>query len=398
MPILLPYPVIKLKKGKERSLLQKHPWVFSGAIQSEPVTLRNGDLVQVHSHEGLYLATGHFQRGTISVRCFDFTAAPIDEDFIAAKIKGALLLRKTLKLPCPSTNCYRLIHGEGDGMPGLIADVYGNTLVIQTFTLGMHLLKPVLSQVIQQEMPDIDAIYDKSAETMNKHGITIDKDDFLFRKGNYLPDEFVVENGIKFSIDFINGQKTGFFLDQRFNRDLLRSYAAGKKILNTFSYSGGFSLSALKGEASEVHSVDSSAKAMDGLEKNLLLNSFGQIHHSYTEDVMHFFKMNNEEYDIIILDPPAYAKHLNQTANAMIGYRNLNTTGMKHVKTGGLLFTFSCSQAVDKELFRKIIFQSALQAKKEVKILHQLSQPADHPVSIYHPEAEYLKGFVLMIL
>jgi 23S rRNA (cytosine1962-C5)-methyltransferase len=394
----LPYPVIQLKKGKERSLLQKHPWVFSGAIHHEPSSLENGDTVQVQSFSGEYLATGHFQRGTISVRCIDFTGALIDEEFLRQKIRRCISLRKVLHLPGMETNCYRLIHGEGDEMPGLIADIYGNTIVLQTYTLGMHYLKPLLTAILPQEILTIDAIYDKSAETMNKHGNNVEQDAFLFKKSDYSANDYVIENGIKFSIDFIGGQKTGFFLDQRENRQLLTHYASGKSILNTFCYTGGFSLAALEGNAKEVNSVDSSSKAMEGLEKNLLLNNFSARHTSHTTDVMSFLKTTEEKYDILVLDPPAFAKHLNQTSNAMIGYRNLNTEGLKHIESGGLLFTFSCSQAIDKELFRKIIFQSALQAKREVKILHQLSQPPDHPVSIYHPEAEYLKGFVLMVI
>ncbi len=396
-PENLPYPVIRLKKGKERSLLQKHPWVFSGAIHHEPAELENGDLVQVHSYTGEYLATGHFNRGTISIRCLDFTGSTLDEKFFIHKIRNCIALRKSIGLPGLQTNCYRLIHGEGDAMPGLIADIYGDTLVLQTYTAGMQKLKGILTKVISEELPFLNAIYDKSAETMSKHGNTPAPDTFLYKKPDYRQGDTVKEHNICYSVDFISGQKTGFFLDQRENRQLLKHYSANKKILNTFCYTGGFSLAALDGNAKEVHSVDSSARAMEGLEKNLLLNNFKGAHQPFTTDVMSFLKTAAHDYDIIILDPPAFAKHLNQTANAMIGYRNLNTEGIKHVKPGGLLFTFSCSQAIDKELFRKIIFQSALQASREIKILHQLSQPPDHPVSIYHPEAEYLKGFVLFV-
>ncbi len=393
----LPYPVIQLKKSKERSLLQRHPWVFSGAIAKEPPSLENGDLVQVHSAAGEYLATGHFHRATITVRCLDFDGNVIDEFFLRNKIRNCLTLRKNIHLPNYQSNCFRLIHGEGDGFPGLIADVYGNTLVLQSYTAGMHKLKTMLLPVLKNELSFIDAIYDKSNETMSKHGISTGGDEFLFRKPDYKAEEFVIENGIKYSVDFIGGQKTGFFLDQRDNRQLLRHYSEGKSVLNTFCYTGGFSLASLNGMAQKVVSIDSSARAMEGLDRNLLLNQFKSIHSSVTADAMAYLKSASEMFDIVILDPPAFAKHLNQTSNAIIGYRNLNTAGFRHVKPGGLLFTFSCSQAVDRELFRKIIFQSALQAGREVKILHHLSQPPDHPVSIYHPEGEYLKGLVLMV-
>lgn len=393
----LPYPIIQLKKGKERSLIQKHPWVFSGAIAKEPASLSNGDVVQVHSDKGEYLATGHFQRGTISVRCLDFDEKVLDDKFFREKIRKCLVLRTHLSFPNKETNSFRLIHGEGDGMPGLIADVYGNTVVLQSYTLGMQAIKSFLAQLILEEMPYVDAVYDKSGETMAKHGHEKSENIFLAKRENYVPDEIVVEHGIKLSVDFIHGQKTGFFLDQRDNRQLLKQYSKGKTVLNTFAYTGGFSLASLQGGATEVHSVDSSVRAIEGLEFNIKANQFQGKHQSSTSDVMTYLRQLEMQYDIIILDPPAFAKHLNQVSNAMIGYRNLNTEGLKHVKSGGLLFTFSCSQAVDKELFRKIIFQSAIQAHREVKIIHQLTQPADHPVSIYHPEAEYLKGLVLFV-
>ena len=393
----IPYPAIRLKKGKERSLLQKHPWVFSGAIQSEPSGLKEGDIVQVISHDQQYLATGHFHKGTITVRCFDFTGSMPDQELFRRKIKTAAALRTSIGLPSANTDCYRLIHGEGDGFPGLIIDVYGNTAVIQCYTIGMYHLRKEHARILTEEINGLVAVYDKSAETMSKHGAVSAGDDFLIQPDNYQPSSFVIENGLKFHVDFIHGQKTGFFLDQRENRTLLGNYAEGKSVLNTFCYTGGFSLSALRGGATLVHSVDSSKRAIEGVERNLSLQTFTGQHESFCMDVMTYLKQSEQHYDVIILDPPAYAKHLNQTANAMIGYRNLNTEGLRKIKRGGILFTFSCSQAIDKELFRKLIFQSALQAGREVKILHQLSQPPDHPVSIYHPEAEYLKGLVLYI-
>ncbi len=393
----LTYPSIRLKKGKERSLLQKHPWVFSGAIEHEPPGLKEGAIVQVISQNKEYLATGHWHKGTITVRCFDFSGSIPDTHLFRRKIQAAIQLRNAIYLPKENTNCYRLIHGEGDGFPGLIVDIYGNTAIIQCYTAGMYQLRQMLAAIILEEIPCLTAIYDKSNETMSKHGADSEGDDFLIQSENYTPPEFIEENGIKFHVDFINGQKTGFFLDQRENRKLLGSFTNGKTVLNTFCYTGGFSLFALEGGAKLVHSVDSSKRAIEGVEKNLTLQSYTGSHQSYCMDVIPFLKQVTETYDVIILDPPAYAKHLNQTSNAMIGYRNLNTEGIRKVREGGILFTFSCSQAIDKDLFRKLVFQSALQAGREVKILHQLSQPADHPVSIYHPEAEYLKGLVLYV-
>lgn len=393
----LPYPVIRLKKGKERSLLQRHPWVFSGAIAQEPDSLHDGDIVQVSDNQGGFLAIGHFHKGTITVRCFSFEEIPAEKEFFRDKIRKSLQLRKSLGLPSQQTNCFRLIHGEGDGMPGLVADIYANTLVLQCYTQGMYNLRNTLAEIAIEEIPFIESVYDKSRETMSKQGGTSTEDSYLQKRTGCEPFLIVKENGLSFHIDFVMGQKTGFFLDQRDNRQLLRQVSKGRSVLNTFCYTGGFSVAALEGDATMVHSVDSSARAMEATEKNVLLQGKAERHTASTEDVMGFLKKSKETWDIVVLDPPAYAKHLNQVSNAMIGYRNLNTEGLRHVAKGGLLFTFSCSQAVDAELFRKIIFQSALQAGREVKILHRLSQPADHPVSIYHPEAEYLKGLLLFV-
>jgi len=395
----LPYPIIVLKPGKERSILFKHPWIFSGAIAKEPAELKEGSIVSVHSNSGNYLATGHFHKGTITVRCFDYSNAIVDQALWTSKIKSAWNYRKKIGLiHHPTINAYRLVHAEGDGFPGLVIDVYGNTAIVQCYTEGMYDAKTFIAEALKEVLGNsLQAIYDKSKETMSKQGATSNDDGFLWKKGGYEPTPYVTEHDVKFSIDFIEGQKTGFFIDQRDNRELLRSYSKGKNVLNTFCYTGGFSLYALLGGASKVNSVDSSKKAIEGLNKNIELNFDKPNHTSYTEDVMNFFKKTEENYDIIVLDPPAYAKHLSQVKNAMVGYRNLNTEGIKRIKPGGILFTFSCSQAVDKELFRKVIFQSAIQAGRNVRIMHQLTQPADHPVSIYHPEAEYLKGFVLFV-
>lgn len=391
------YPVIRLKKGREKSLRQKHPWVFSGAVDQQAKGLQEGDLVQVVSSEGDLLATGHFHGGNILVRCLDFEGSIVNPDFFKRRISQSMQLRLRAGLPNPHTNCFRLIHGEGDGLPGLVADVYGNTLVIQTYTAGMHRHREWIAEAAIDRLPFLSAVYDKSRETMAKHGTVLSEDGFLIRNDGYTPPAFVTENGMKLTVDFEQGQKTGFFIDQRDNRSLLGGYSKGKSVLNTFCYTGGFTISAFRGGADEVVSVDSSARAIAGLESNIRLNEISKGHHAVTGDVMHFLKGDDKQYDIVVLDPPAYAKHLSQTRNAMIGYRTLNTAGIKKVKPGGLLFTFSCSQAIDRELFRKLVFQSALQAGRDARILHQLSQPADHPVSIFHPEAEYLKGLVLYI-
>ena len=391
------YPVIRLKKGREKSLLQKHPWVFSGAVDQQAKGLLEGDLVHVISANGTLLATGHFHAGNILVRCLDFQGSIINRDFFGRRIRQSLMLRQRAGLPNPHTNCFRLFHGEGDGLPGLVADVYGNTLVVQTYTAGMHRHLEWIAEAALEQLPFLSAVYNKSRETMSKHGKVLSEDGFLIRKDGYESPAYVIENGMKLTVDFEKGQKTGFFIDQRDNRNLLGSYSKGKKVLNTFCYNGGFTVSAFLGGADEVVSVDSSARAMAGLEENLKLNEISRCHESITADVMNFMKGDDRQYDIVVLDPPAYAKHLSQTRNAMIGYRTLNTAGIKKVKPGGLLFTFSCSQAIDRELFRKLVFQSTLQAGRDARILHQLSQPADHPVSIFHPEAEYLKGLVLYI-
>jgi 23S rRNA (cytosine1962-C5)-methyltransferase len=393
------YPVIELKKGKEKSVLAKHPWVFSGAIAKEPKDLNEGTIVSVIDNNKNYLATGHFHKATISVRCLDFENNTIDLAFWTKKIQNAYNFRNTLGLiNNTTTTIYRLIHGEGDGCPGLVIDIYDKTAIIQVYTKGMYdailLINDALVNVYKE---NIKAIYSKSAETLSKHGVQNIIDDYTYRHEDFREADFALENNLKFKINYVEGQKTGFFIDQRNNRSLVQHYAKGKSVLNTFCYTGGFSLYALQGGASKVVSVDSSKKAMEGVEANVQLNFPKANHEGTTEDVMTYLKKSNEQFDLIILDPPAYAKHLSQVKNAMVGYRNLNTEGLKKINKGGILFTFSCSQAIDKELFRKIIFQSALQAGRNVRILHQLSQPEDHPISIYHPESEYLKGFVLYV-
>lgn len=393
------YPIIQLKNGKEKSVLSRHPWIFSGAIAKEPKNLNEGEIVVVTDSQNNYLATGHFHKATISVRCLDFENNAIDLSFWIRKIQSAYELRQSIELTQnPHTNIYRLIHGEGDGCPGLVIDIYNHTAIIQVYTKGMYnAIAEIKDALLSVYGNRLKAIYSKSSETLAKHGVANISDDYLYKSEDYQELPYALENSIKFSVNYLEGQKTGFFIDQRNNRSLVEHYSNGKSVLNTFCYTGGFSLYALKGGATKVVSVDSSKKAIEGVNKNIEQNFPKANHESITEDVMTYLKKSTDQFDLIILDPPAYAKHLSQVKNAMVGYRNLNTEGLKKIKKGGILFTFSCSQAIDKELFRKIIFQSALQAGRNVRILHQLSQPEDHPISIYHPESEYLKGFVLYV-
>lgn len=393
------YPVLRLKKGKERSILNKHPWIFSGALHPEPKGIQEGDLVHVSTEDGKVVATGMFHKSSITVRCLTFEESLIDQDFWNHRMQLAWDYREKLMLTSSNhTNAFRLIHGEGDGLPGLVIDYYDGVCVLQLYTAGMfHQRELILNALRNVKGLNLKAIFDKSAETLSRYRPDQGNDGFLYKIDDELP-AYILENGIKFKVDYEGGQKTGFFLDQRDNRTLVKHYAKGKKVLNTFSYTGGFSLYALSAGASLVHSVDSSKRAVEGIEANIALNDFNtDIHTGYAMDVMSFLKSSSENYDLIILDPPAYAKHLSQAKQAIIGYRNLNTEGLKRIKSGGILFTFSCSQVIDKELFRKIIFQSALQANRKVRIMHQLNQPADHPVNIYHPEAEYLKGLVVYV-
>jgi 23S rRNA (cytosine1962-C5)-methyltransferase len=390
------FPKVVLKKGKERSLLNLHPWLFSGAVEKVSMEVREGDVVEVFSHDDRYLATGHYHEGSIKTRIFSFEKTDCSYEFWKEKLQRAFALRQQLNLVSNAdTNVYRLVHAEGDGLPGLIIDIYNATAVIQTHTLGMHGIKNILVDALKAIYGSrLSAIYDKSADTMSRQESIHVKNEFLFGKEEEIE---VVENGIRFHIDFETGQKTGFFIDQRSNRKLLGEYSPGKKVLNTFAYSGGFSLYALKAGAERVHSVDSSKKAAELAEKNVASNFTDAAHEFFAEDVFDFLKISETGYDVMVLDPPAFAKHLSAVDKATIGYRNLNSEAMKRIQKNGILFTFSCSQAIDKNLFRKIIFTAALQAKRNVKVLHQLSQPADHPVSIYHPEGEYLKGLVLFI-
>jgi 23S rRNA (cytosine1962-C5)-methyltransferase len=391
---------IRLKPTKEKSVLRFHPWVFSGAIKEVDSDIIEGDIVEVISNKGRYLATGHYQIGTISVRIFEFKQQPIDDHYWSTKIAKAISLRNDLGfIDNKTTNIFRLVHAEGDEMPGCIIDVYNTAAIVQFHSFGMWKLRNTFSSIIQKLLPKIEYIYDKSSKTLPEKFI-IDNticNSYLYKSGK--EDQVVAsEHNNLFEIDWINGQKTGFFIDQRENRQLLGQLSKGKKVLNTFCYSGGFSIFALNGGAKEVHSLDSSKKAIELVEKNLeLIDSKIGKHESIVDDAMDFMKNLKEDYDIIVLDPPAFAKHQKVRHKAIQGYKRLNGRAIEQIKPGGILFTFSCSQVIDKELFRHTILSAAINAGRSVKILHQLHQPADHPVNIYHPESEYLKGLVLKI-
>ncbi len=391
------YRTIILKPAKQRSLLNFHPWVFSGAIQTNVKDFIEGEIVEVFDSSNQYLATGHFHHGSIMIRILTFNRELIDESFWKREIVSAFELRKSLPQFKNDTNCYRLVHGEGDGLTGLVIDIYNTTAVIQSHSTGMMNELNDISAALQSIVElNLKTIYVKKTDSGSSKAEKIKENMFLLGNDK---DGVVHENGIKFYIDWEEGQKTGFFLDQRDNRKLLGTYAAGKKVLNTFCYSGGFSMYALKAGAAHVDSVDASKKAIEWTDKNFELNFAGNTNHtSHCSDVFDFLKSNGSEYDVIILDPPAFAKHLSAVDKAVIGYRNLNYDAIKRIKPGGIIFTFSCSQAIDKQLFRKTVFTAAVKANRKVRILHQLSQGTDHPINLYHPESEYLKGLVLQVL
>ena len=394
---------IILNKGKEQSLKRFHPWVFSGAVKKieggEPA---EGDVVEVYSSIGEYLGCGHYQIGSITVRILSFEKVAIDQNFWNNAIQGAYNARKTLGLiGAADTDAYRLVHGEGDFLPGLIIDVYGKTAVIQAHSAGMFLAKGAIAQALKKVYgPALAAIYDKSEGTAPfKAGLDL-KDGYLYKEEGIEDAQVVLENGNKFQVNWVEGQKTGFFLDQRDNRALVKKYAAGKNVLNLFCYTGGFSIYALNGGATHVDSVDSSRKAMDMVVKNVELNGFteGVEHTSYCEDAIEYMrKCEAGKYDLMIVDPPAFAKHRGALDNALRAYKRLNALAIEKVKPGGVVFTYSCSQVVDKINFALAIFSAAAQTGCRVRILHRLTQPADHPVNIYHPEGEYLKGLVLLV-
>lgn len=386
-----------LKPKKEESLLRFHPWIFSGAIKGIIGNPNEGDVVEVYTSNNEFIALGHYQVGSITVRVISFEPTIIDQDFWNDKVQRAYDARQALGLTSSTTtNCYRLIHGEGDNLPGLIVDIYGETAVVQSHSVGMYLSRQNITEAIKHVYGNqIKAIYDKSEGTLPfKAGLNA-KDEYLF--GNSI-DTPVLENGIKFNVSWEEGQKTGFFLDQRDNRELVGKYSKGRDVLNMFCYTGGFSLYALAGGANSVDSVDSSQKAMNMVDRNVEVN-FGTEHKhtSYAEDAFEYLRTIDGKYDLIILDPPAFAKHTKVLNKALLGYRRLNALAFHKIKPGGILFTFSCSQVVTKEHFRNSVFTAAAISGRKVRILHQLTQPADHPINIYHPEGEYLKGLVVYV-
>ncbi|MCM1332851.1 MAG: class I SAM-dependent rRNA methyltransferase [Bacteroides sp.] len=390
------YPVIKLRKGKEESLERFHPWVFSGAVASQPSDIEEGDLVSVVSHDGRVIGTGHYQIGSITVRILAWGESSVDEEFYSRRLAEAYNVRKALKLSSPVNNAYRLVHGEGDFLPGLVVDIYGDTAVVQAHSPGMHFARDIIANaLVNLPSAGIKNVYYKSETTLPFKAQLDPHNDYII--GKYSTN-IAVENGLKFHVDWLKGQKTGFFVDQRDNRSLLEKYSCGRNVLNMFCYTGGFSVYALRGGANLVHSVDSSAKAIALTDANVALNfPDDKRHTSYAEDAFKFLSSMETSYDLIILDPPAFAKHRSALRNALIGYRKLNAKAFEKIAPGGILFTFSCSQAVNREQFRLAVFSAAAQSRRKVRILHQLTQPADHPVNIYHPEGEYLKGLILYV-
>lgn len=386
-----------LKPKKEESLLRFHPWVFSGAIQSFEGQPEEGDLVEVYGANNRYLGIGHFQIGSIAVRILSFQQQEIDQAFWENRIRIAYELRKTLRLTASEhNNTYRLVHGEGDNLPGLVIDMYAHTAVMQAHSVGMHLARHQIAEALKQILGNtLQNIYYKSEATLPYKANLGSEDGYLL--GGDVED-IALENGLRFCVDWQKGQKTGFFVDQRENRSLLEHYAKDRAVLNMFCYTGGFSFYAMRGGAKVVHSVDSSAKAIALTNKNVSLNFPGDPRHqAFAEDAFKYLEHMGSNYDLIILDPPAFAKHKDVLRNALQGYRKLNAIAFEKIKPGGILFTFSCSQVVSKEHFRLAVFSAAAQSGRSVRILHQLTQPADHPVNIYHPEGEYLKGLVLYV-
>ena len=388
---------IQLRRGKAESLRRFHPWVFSGAIAAQSRDLQEGDLVQVLDDQGNFIAVGHYQIGSIAVRVLSFDRRDIDEAFWVERIGEAYSLRRGLKLAGREDNdVYRLVHGEGDRLPGLVVDVYGATAVMQAHSVGMHVQREVIADaIIRATEGDIQNVYYKS-ETTLPYKADLGQENGFLRGGS--PANIATENGLKFHIDWLKGQKTGFFVDQRDNRSLLEHYAKGRSVLNMFCYTGGFSVYALRGGATLVHSVDSSSKAIDLTRANAELNFPSDTRHdAFAEDAFRYLQRAGNDYDLIVLDPPAFAKHKEALRNALKGYTRLNAIAFEKIKPGGIVFTFSCSQAVNKDQFRLAVFTAAAQSGRHVRILHQLHQPADHPINIYHPEGEYLKGLVLQV-
>ena len=391
------YKNIYLKHRKEESLKRFHPWVFSGAIHHMDEGIAEGDTVRVITADGNCIAVGHYQLGTITVRVLSFDDIAIDDGFWQQRMQSALAMRESIGVANnPDNNTYRLIHGEGDNLPGLIIDCYGSTAVMQAHSVGLHVCRVQICKALVEVMGDrIKNVYYKSETTLPFKAELGQENGFIY---GHTDNNTAVENSLSFHVDWLKGQKTGFFVDQRENRSLLEHYAKGKSVLNMFCYTGGFSVYAMRGGANIVHSVDSSAKAIELTNHNVAMNfPNDNRHEAFCEDAFKYLDDNDKKYDLIVLDPPAFAKHRMALHNALKGYIRLNIKGLQRIKPGGILFTFSCSQAVSKENFRNAVFTAAAQAGRNVRILHQLHQPADHPVNIYHPEGEYLKGLVLYV-
>ena len=386
-----------LKPGKEQSLKRFHPWVFSGAIAKADGKSQEGDLVNVFASNGEFLALGHCQIGSIAIRILSFEQVEANLEFWKSKIEKAWNLRKALGLTDNSeTNVFRLVHAEGDGMPGLIIDFYNGTAVIQTHTVGMFLVREMLVEALKEVLGNkLKGVYDKSSKSLPYKAEVSSEDGYLFGEGG---EKEVSEHGLRFKVDWVEGQKTGFFVDQRENRRLVQQFAQNRDVLNMFCYTGGFSFYAMKGGAKMVHSVDSSAKAIELTNKNVELNFADDTRHeAFVADAFEYMRVIKDKYDLIILDPPAFAKHRDAIHQALQAYKRINTRAFEQIRSGGIVFTFSCSQVVSKEKFREAVFSAAAISGRNVRILHQLTQPADHPVSIYHPEGEYLKGLVLYV-
>lgn len=391
------YKNVYLKKGKEESLKRFHPWVFSGAIHHTDDEIDEGETVRVVLLDGTFIAVGHWQIGSIAVRVLSFDDEEIDDEFWKKRLSSALEMRKSLGIADnPNNNTYRLIHGEGDNLPGLVIDCYGRTAVMQAHSVGMHVCRMAIARQLVEVMGSrIENVYYKSETTLPYKAELGQENGFIVGGSS---DNIAVENGLRFYVDWLKGQKTGFFVDQRENRSLLERYAQGRNVLNMFCYTGGFSFYAMRGGAKMVHSVDSSSKAIDLTNRNVELNFPGDPRHeAFCEDAFKFLDAADHMYDLIILDPPAFAKHRAALHNALKGYTRLNVKAFERIKSGGVLFTFSCSQVVTKDHFRNAVFTAAAQSGRRVRILHQLHQPADHPINIYHPEGEYLKGLVLYV-
>lgn len=388
---------IILKAGKDKSVFRYHPWIFSGAIARIEGKIQEGEIVKVYSSASQFLATGHYQIGSIAVRILSFEDIEINYDFWKTRIEQAYRMRCSLGLTTSDTNnVYRLVHGEGDDLPGLVIDCYAGVAVVQFHSVGMYLERENIAKALLEVMGDrLTAIYDKSESTLPYKAAIEPHNGYLY--GN--AENFIaLENGLKFNVDWLEGQKTGFFIDQRENRSLLEKYTRDKDVLNMFCYTGGFSFYAMRGGARSVHSVDVSARAIELTKQNVELNFPGDTRHeAFAEEAFRFLEHSRNKYDLIILDPPAFAKHQNVINNAIQGYKKLNRKGIEVIKPGGIIFTFSCSQVMTKDLFRQTVFTAAANTGRKVRILHQLTQPADHPINIYHPEGEYLKGLVLYV-